>query len=289
MPIQPQFSTSTLSSFHQWLDNWIAHRGQAYTNVSTPLYYQPDGRLPGYVAYASPFRSWVCDSGVAGATIGGTISGSLGIGGTGTLTRGQSGMVVDYENGRVLFPAAVGTKAIISGSYAFKDFNIYKANETQEGMVFENKYYLNSRFGNPMTGIPPPYEMVTPCMFISDSRVKNDGYALGGTYNTQMLVSVAVLAENLTQLEGALSLMADAKDTCFPQLPLSAWPVGFLGDFKGGSGYDYNAVKAQHATPGNLYNITEVKVSKVGDGAVVDETIFVGLCDFTVSRVRTIH
>lgn len=287
--MQPQFSTSTLSSFHLWLDNWLTNKGQAYTNTSTRLYHQPDSRLPGYVAYASPFRSWICDSGANGALIASSISGSLGAGGTGTLSRGQSGMMIDYENGRVLFPASVGKTAIISGGYAFKDFNVYKANETQENMVFTNKYYLNSRFGNPMTGIPPAYDMVTPCVFINDTHVKNDGFALGGTYNTTMTVSVSILAENLSQLEGALSVMNDAQDICFPQLPLSAWPTNFYGDLKGGSGYDYNALKAQHGTPGNLYSITEVRGSKVGDGAVVDKNIFLGICDFTISRVRKIH
>ncbi len=285
--MQPQFSTTTLMSFHLWFDNYITQKGQAYTNTSSRLYYQPDSTLPQYAAYASPFRSWVCDSGVSGALIPSQISGSLGLGGTGFVNRGQSGMIIDFENGRVLFPAAVGPNAIISGSYAFKDLNVYKANETSETMVFTNKYYLNSRFARPITGIPPPREMVTPCVFISDASSTNDGFALGGAYNTTMHLTLNVLAENLTQLEGVNSMMTDAVDLCFPLLPFSAWPLGFLGDYK--SGYNYQAYKQQYGGTSNLYSITEVRASKVGDGVKIDESIFLGIVDVTITKVRNIH
>ncbi len=160
-------------SVMQYVDNRITQVGSGFINTSSRLYYQPDDRLgAGFVTYASPFRSWVWDSGVSGATIGGQISGNISLGGTGALNAGQSGMMVDYVNGRVIFPAAVGKGAIISGAYAIKEMNVYAANESLERMVFENKYYLNSRFARPITGIPPPYSLVTPCIFVTNTRSK---------------------------------------------------------------------------------------------------------------------
>lgn len=282
MPMQPQFSTVTLASLHLWLDNYLTQKGQAYTNVTTPLYYAPDSRRPGYVSYQSPFRAWVGDSGVSGASIIGKVSGNFG-----TLNRGQSGVIFDFENGRVLFPTAFGTTNTVSGTYAFKDFNIYKANETAERMVFSQKYYLNSRFGNPITGVPPPYDMVTPCIFISDVARDNQPWALGGLYNTTQHFTLNILAENLTQLEGALSLLADAKDVNFPLLGLSYWPYATFGDYK--SGYNYAAYQAQFGTPGNLMWIEDAKASKVGDGTPIDQSVFLGVVDLAVSRPRTIH
>ena len=285
MPMQPQFSTTSLVSFHLFLDNWITQRGRAYTNVTTPLFYQPDPQLQGYVAYASPFRSWVCDSGISGAVICSSVSGSLGVGGTGEIARGQSGMMIDYVNGRVLFPASVGTNAKLTGTYAFPDLNVYKANETQEQIVFTQKYYLNSRFGNPMTGIPTPGTYVTPAIFVSDAGGQNEPWAFGGTYKTDKRLSLVVLAENMTQLEGALSLIEDMKDVSFPQLPLSAWPLGPLGDYK--SGYNYETYKGQYGS--SLFSITEARTSKLGDGVKIDQALFVGLADVTVSTARSIH
>lgn len=285
------FSTITCLSFAQFLDNRLCQDAQAYFNTSSRLYYQPDTRLSGHVAYASPFRSWVCDSGVSGALIGGVVSGSLGLGGTGQLVRGQSGMVVDYNNGRVIFPASVGTGARISGSYAVKELNVYFPNQSAERMVFTNKYALNSRFARPITGIPPPYDMVTPCIFVTDTAAENEPWALGGLYNTKRHISCYVMAENPAQLQGALGSLADSLDSVFPQLPTAAWPLNVSGDYKGGSGYNWEAVKTQYCNPGTLFSITSARVSKVGDGSAMstDQSLWLGMADIVVEKTRTLR
>lgn len=281
--MQTTFSTTTLLSVYQWLDNKILQDGQAYTNTTTRLYYKPDERLgANFVTYQSPFKSFVWDSGVSGASIITSISGSFG-----TLSRGQSGMMVDYENGRVIMPASFGTDKIVSGSYAFKDFNVYFANQSQESIVFTNKYYLNSRFNRQINQTPPPYDMVTPAIFISNTHSENQNFAFGGVYNTSSIIGLTVLAENLNQLEGVLSLMVDSKHENFPQLDKSVWPLNFYGDFK--SGYNYEGIIDQYGDPSNLYIISDVKATKVNDMAKINESIFVGLVDLTVQKVRRIR
>lgn len=282
------FSTITLLSFAQWLDHWLTDRSQAYFNTTTQLYYQEDTRLdPGNVAYASPFRSWVYDSGVNGAVVIDRISGSLGLGGVGEVLRGQSGLQIDYNNGRVILPASVGTNAIISGTYAVKEMNIYFANQSAERMVFTNKYYLNSRFARPITGIPPPYQMVTPCIFISSETSENKNAAFGGLYNTQQDIHLYVLAENLGQLEGVLSAVSEAEQDYFPQLPTYVSPLSMSGDIK--SGYNYAGVTSGYGQPGNLFYISDVSASKVGDGVKIDQSVFLGVASLKIDRTRTIH
>lgn len=277
-----QFSTVASLSFYAWLDNLLLQKGQAYTNYSSRLYYQPDPQIgTGYVAYAAPFKSFVWDSGVTGANILQTVSGSAGI-----INRG-SGMMVDYENGRVLLNAGIGKNAIVSGTYAFKDFNVYFGNQTQERMVFTNKYYLNSRFNRPITGIPPAYDMVTPCIFITAAVDENKPWAFGGVYNTNITFSVNILAENQSQLQGALSLFSDSKDVCFPQLNTTLWPLNSFGDYK--SGYNYEYLKNQYGTPSNLFTITKVRASAVSDYAQIDQAIWLGYATFTVEKPRFIH
>lgn len=281
--MQTQFDTVAALSFYLWMDNLLLQKGQAYTNYSSRLYYQADPQIgAGYVAYAAPFKSFVWDSGVSGANILNTVSGSAG-----TINRGQSGMIVDYVNGRVLLNSSVGKNAIISGSYAFKDFNLYFANQTQEKIVFTNKYYLNSRFSRSITGIPPAYNMVTPCIFISAVVDENKPWAFGGVYNTNLTMSVNILAENQSQLQGALSLFADSKDACFPQLSTTLWPLNNFGDYK--SGYNYEYLKNQYGTPSNLLTITKVRSSAVSDYAEIDQAIWLGAAMFTVEKPRFIH
>jgi hypothetical protein len=276
------YSTTTLLSFSQWLDNYLLQRGQAYVNTTGRFYYQADSTLIGKVGYAAPFRSIVYDSGVSGALILETVNGSLG-----TLGRGQSGMTVDYPNGRVLFNSAVGASALISGAYSFRDINVYFANQSQERIVFTNKYYLNSRFNRSPTSIPAPNQFVTPAIFVSIVKEKNEPGAYGGLYNTRTSMAMNVLAETQSQLEGVMSLLTDADQISFPQLPASAYPLGSFGDCK--SGYNYETVMAQYGSSDNLYTVYDIEASPMPDSVRADEGLFVGLVECDVVKMRTIH
>ncbi len=279
-----QFSTRLLLSLYPWLDNRLLQNGQAYINNTSQFYYQPDTKLPaGTIAYAAPFKTFVWDSGVSGANILNSVSGSAGV-----LTRGVSGMSVDFDNGRILVNSAVGTNAVISGSYSFKDFNLYFANQSQESIVFTNKYYLNSRYNRSITGgVPPARDFVTPCMFISTVAFDNEPYAFGGQYMTEATVTINIMAENMGQLEGACSIINDSKDAMFPLLQPNTWPLNPLGDYY--SGWNYEAIKAQYARPGNLFCVTDVRVSKVSDYAKIDPAIFLGVAELTVAIPRTLN
>lgn len=244
--------------------------------------------MPGYNPYAAPFRTMVWDSGVSGASIFNSVSGYP-FGTTGSfaeISRGQSGMMVDYMNGRVLFPSStIGPNAIISGSYAFKDFNVYFANQGADRMVFSDKYYLNSRFGNPATGVPPANAMVTPCIFVSAPQMVKPVLGFGGQHLARVSVAVNVLAETQGQLENALSLLAASRDLVFPQLPASEWPLGPYGDIK--SGYNYVATKAQYSDS-PFYSIVSAKSTKVSDSVQADQSIFMGQTTLTLEIPRTI-
>lgn len=204
------------------------------------------------------------------------------------ISRGQFGMVTDFVNGRAIFPSnVISTNALLSGNYAFKGINVYLPNQWENRITFTNKYYLNSRFNRPITGIPPPYNYVSPCVFLSDVDVQNQNWAFGGVYNTTFTVTVNVLAENLSQLEGVMSTLVDAKYATFPQLNTNVWPLGPLGDYK--SGYNYQTLLAQYGSPGNLYTITDVRASKLSDAVKTDESLFLGIVDLTVEKPRSIH
>jgi hypothetical protein len=276
------FSSLALNSTYLWLDNYLLQNSQAYVNTSSQFYYTADSQLPGYVTYAAPFKSLVWDSGVSGAIILNSVSGSFG-----SLSRGQSGMAVDFINGRVILPSSFGTSAIVSGSYSFKDFNLYFANQTQERIIFTNKYYLNSRFARPITGTPPPYSMVTPCIFVSLADNTNDSFAFGGTYNTKLNMSLIVMAESLSQLENSLSYLVDSKDSTFPLLTMDLWPLNFYGDYK--SGYNYENIVSRYGATNNLFTITDVRGSKLSDSVKIDESIFIGLVDMEIAKVRSIR
>lgn len=275
------FSTTSLISFYLWFDNYMLQKGQGYFNTASRLYYQGDSGLPGnYVAYAAPFKSFVWDSGVSGAIILTSVSGSIG-----NMSRG-TGMLVDYPNGRVLLDSSVGTKAIVSGTYAVKDFNLYFANQSQERMIFTNKYALNSRFNRSVSGVPVANSIVTPCAFISNTNSVNDPFVFGGVYTTRMNFTLNVFAESLGQLENYLALAIDTKDNIFPLLDTSIWPLNVYGDFK--SGYNYEAI-LENPPRNGFFSVQQVQATKVSDYTKIDEAIFLGIVDFTLTIPRKIH
>lgn len=371
--MKTQFSTTALLSFYQWMDNYLLQRAQAYTNYTSQLFYQPDSTLgTGYIAFAAPFKSFVWDSGISGATMFNAVSGyffdsSLFSGMVGTppyttvifpqvsvsgsalvplqftlsdgsyfsiasgtgivsgqsiffpdniaqtgilrisgvtsgyedvtfvidgsptiIRRGDQGTMTDFINGRFIIPSnLLLPNAVLSGSYAFKDFNVYFANQAQNPAVFTNKYYLNSRFNRQITGVPPPFSMVTPCIFISNVGEETPEWSIGGKYDTTFTIKASIMAETVGQLEGAISYLTDSVNSVFPQLESNVWPLNSFGNFK--SGYNYQEVLEQYSTPSNQFMVTSAKGKKIPDSTKINESLFLGEVTFKVEKPRYIR
>ncbi len=260
-----------------WADNLLSDNGQGYKTVTKRLYPMVDNQLEaGYYSYSSPFKQWVCDSGVNGATVIRSVSGSGGV-----ISAGQSGIKFDYNNGRVLLTGSANLN--ITGTFSFKDFNVYETNEDIEALVIENKYYLNSRFGRTQTGIQP-YSIVTPCAFVNVSDSKNEQAAMGGLKDSRATISVVLMAENQWNLDAALDVFKDSKDKNFPAFDTALDPLNEYGDLK--SGYNYDVMAA--AAPMNDYiHIESVTTSKMDDKLKINENLYVGYVEINVSMFRT--
>ena len=75
-----QFQHKLTTSFILWFDNFLLKKGEAYSNTTGEFFYYADPRLDAtYIAYGSPYKQWVTDSSIAGATIptGVSIDGSF--------------------------------------------------------------------------------------------------------------------------------------------------------------------------------------------------------------------
>jgi hypothetical protein len=277
-----QYLNVVNSSFFFWAQNALLNEGQAYINYTSKLHYQPDPRLgSNYVTYSAPFKQWIYDRGVQGATICSGISGAI------SLNSNQSGLKIDYDNGRVILPSSFGTGLNISGSYSFKEFNFYLPNETEEDLLTTSKFYLNSRYNQNPTGKLPPYSMVTPAIFINSLANSNKGFALGGEKQTNTSLSMVVMAETVAQLNGAISFFTDKCHKVFPYHDFD--PIGPFGDVKTGqfpSGFNYNSIVNQYGVPGNLLYIESVRGSKLSDSFKGNDRNFVGLIDFEISKER---
>lgn len=217
------------TSFVLWFDHFLLSKGNAYKNLTSQFYYQADSRFPENKIYASPHKQWVMDSSIDGANI------PYGIYNNGAfIPRGTNGLRLDFENGRAILDSTFSSTANITGSFALKDFNVYVTDQNEEDLIIESNLKINSRFFRENTGIPP-YDQVVPAIFISNEGSRNDPFAFGGEDKTTTYFKAAVIAENLYNLDGVLSIFNDANRTIFSKIDFKDHPMNEFGDLKNGS------------------------------------------------------
>ena len=303
--MKPQFQHTLVTSFFLWFDNHLQKRGEAYKNTTGIFYNMTDDRLDStYNVYSSPYKQFVFDSGLntsvissqgtAGAKVIDRISGQREDGSAFEITRGTSGMKIDYENGRVFFTGdnagnLPGNNLSLSGGFAVKDFNLYVTNQTEEDLVTD-KFKTNDRFGNLETSGVSPYDQVLPAVFLTSESLRNEPIAFGGLDVTRTNVKVVVMTSDLYCLDCVLSLSADARRRSFVQVDFENFPTTEFGDIKSTlypTGYSYNQIETDNTS--ELFHIEDVNVSKLSDRVKkrVNPNIFVGFIDFEIHKYRS--
>ena len=303
--MKPQFQHTLVTSFFLWFDNYIQYNGEAYKNKTGIFYNMTDDRLDSnYNVYSSPYKQFIIDSGLhtnvvnsqgtEGAIVIDRISGQRADGSAFEVTRGTSGLKIDYENGRVFFTGdengeLPGNNLSLSGQFGVKDFNVYVTNQTEEDLVVENKFKTNDRFGNLETSGVLPYDQVIPAVFITSESINNQPFAFGGLDVTQTNVKAVVMTSDLYCLDCVLSLAADSKKQSFVEVDFNDFPVTEFGDIKTATyptGYSYNQIETDNTQ--ELFHIEEVFVSKLSDRVKkkVNPNIFVGFIDFEIHKYR---
>ena len=278
--MKPQFQHEITTSFALWIDNYILKKGEAYKNHSTTLTYVEDSRLAdGLNSFSSPFKQWVFDQSISGATI----PSSANI--NGNPTPRSASLIFDFQNGRIITTDASPTDTV-EASYSVKDFNIYITNETEENLIVESKFDVNSRFKTEQTPIPA-YDQVLPAIFINVTNNLNDPFSLGGEDQTTTDIRCVIMAENIFQLDGALSIFNDSARECFTALSFESYPLTEYGD---AVDFNYKTLCNDRlsSNPSALHYIDRVDVSKLSDRITkkIDPNTFVGFVDFEIVSYR---
>jgi len=278
--MKEQFHHKLTTSFFLWFDNFLLEKGEAYSNTTGSFYNYTDPLLDSdYVAYGSPYKQWVTDSSILGANI------PTGVYIDGSLSGRNDGLVIDFDNGRVLIPTAT-TDSTITGEFAVKDFSVYLTNETEDDLIVENKYVVNSRLPSGPETYIAPYDDVVPAIFLSTAISENKPFAFGGMEDTIVHANAVVLAENTYQLDGVLSIFMDSVNETFTPIPMSGYPITELGDLKNGE-YYYTGTTASYASAQNFI-VDKVRVSKLSDRTrrVLANELYIGFIDFDIIKNR---
>ena len=298
--MKPQFQHEATTSFALWLDNYFVKKGEAFSNIQDgELFYKEDLRIPsypedplGFVTYSSEYKQWVYNSDIPDSIIPDGVYIDSGDGYR-FVSRGQNGLSIDYDNGRVIlsgiyYPETYDTLKIKT-DFSVKDINVYLASDSEETIILENKYNTNSRaipdYGKG-TGIPP-YEPVAPAAFISMERTNNRPFAFGGQDLTTLYFRVILFAENLYQLDGAMSLCADAYNLGVCNIGYEDYPLNEFGDTKDGY-FSYQDTVSQCSIEPNLMFIENVNSSKINDRITskTNPNLHLGYIDFEVGQTR---
>ena len=282
--MKPTFTHNVINSFFLWFDNFLMTKGDAYKTYTTKLYNYEDLRLGGdKVVYGSPYKQWVYDKNITGATIpsGFTINNQF-------VSTGTSGMRIDFDNGRIIFNSGVSTGLNITGTYSVKEVNSYITDQPEDNLIIENKFVTNSRFTVSENYIAP-YNPVTPCIFASIETSHNTAFAFGGEDETKCIIKVVAFCENLYQLDGVLSVFGDSYNEIFSIIPMTGHPLGEFNEMKTGAyptGYDYKNLN-------NAYNsqtlfISHVETSKIRDSVIkeLNPILHIGFLDFEIKTYR---
>ena len=195
--------------------------------------------------------------------------------------------VLDFENGRVIETGSILTaSSSVTGTFAVKDFNVYMTNDTEEDLIVENKYVVNSRLPSAANGYIAPYDDVVPAVFIASSDSRNSPFALGGMQDTQVTMKAVVLAEDPYQLDGVLSIFMDSAEECINPIPMTGYPTTELGDLKNNT-YNYTNKKNEYSNEIKFY-INGVTTSRLSDRdrKSLAHDLYVGFIDFDVQQHR---
>lgn len=273
-----QFLHDLSSSFTLWFEHTLLKEGQAFTNTSGSLYNTRDSVFSSYTIYASPYKQWVYDSSISGAIIPSGIY----VGNT-FVPRGDHGMRIDYQNGRVMWPTG-SSNWNVSGAYAVKDFNIYRTTSSEEDLLFNNKFVFNPKFPQGLTGIDAN-AIVLPAIFLKLTNSSNNAFEFGGTDETTAHMRAIILSNTEFDVDAVGNIFTDQKYNNFPLFPKT--PLNEFNDVKGGY-YNYNDYLNTYFAYNKIPYISQVGYSRLLTVGVnsIDPNLDVGFLDFEIKQPR---
>lgn len=208
-----------ISSFKEFLSYKLLKDLSAYRNKTVQLFnYTPTRKISGKSTYGSAYAQWVYDSSITGANIPTGLSG---------INRGESGLSIDFKNGRIFVNSGTPVDSTINVSVP--DFNIYLTTSSIQKIILEQKYDYRPDLTSPNQPIKPD-SIIAPCIFISYEDTVNNEWALGGVDQTIFSVQVAVFADNLSNLLSVQRIITDMVSRVFPIIPFT--PLNELNDLK---------------------------------------------------------
>lgn len=228
--------------FKEWFDHTLLKEGRAFFNITSGTLYSgtdPKLNLP---TYSAPYYQWVFDQSISGAYV--PTSGTWGT------------PYIDYMNGRTISGAPTGVI-----NYSVKDFNIYTSTNTDQQLIFEQKYYDRPKPNSRTASGIPPYQIVAPCIFLVPGQQSISEIQLGGNIiDKNFKFSAIIIADDEFKRYNVGSIFTDKKNSYFPYFETT--PINRIGGLKTG-GYNYENQVSTYNSHERFVYINDVKYTTI--------------------------
>ena len=287
--MKTQFDPELLSSFYLWFENHLTKdKVKAYkTGCSNSFKYVPFNDLPASkVGYQGIYRSLVADDDIDVINSGFFVNNSF-ISGD---PNNNGGVVTDYKNGRLVFPAASGKSLSITANSTVREINVYTTNQSDEEIIMSSDFIES---GNSTPYLYSKTERLDetiyalPACFISSSRSHNEEFAFGGEEDTVSFLKVMVISQDQFMLDATLSCFKDTVRETITHIPFESFPYGNYFSLKSYP-YSYQDTISSLQNPQKTL-IKSVKSSKVTVDKIrenLNKNLFIGFLDFELSTLR---
>lgn len=284
--MKTQFSHNLLSSFYLWFEGrLLSSQGQAYVvNQSNSFEYADFKDIPPtHIGYQGRFRGLVADHSISNPNSGVFVDGNF-------VTGSNTGIFIDYLNGRVILPVASGANLSIEANNAVKEINLYYYENDEAEVVISSDFVdyddPNSTF---LTNLSEKiYEKLylLPACFIKYVSSENESIAFSGERDSKTRMRAMIIAKDNYTIDGVLSLFADTKGSCIPIIPFEDAPYGLFNSVKSFP-YSYSSYAANYQTKSYIENVVTSKLDYSIAMDKMERNILIGFIDFDLSTFRT--
>jgi hypothetical protein len=224
-----QIDNRIISSFLLYIDHEIQRQGLAYQN-KTGLFFPANSVINGLTAYTTSYKQLCNDVSISGANV---MSGVY-INGTYTPIGSGGLAAINHYDGSIYFSSPPASNAVISGSFAVKDINVYLSDQPDYKLLFDSQYLSNAKYGQPLSGLPLDAK-VAPAVFIVVKNQENKPFSFAGLDDNNIKLRAIVIAQNLFQKVAVCNIIKNFR--LKPLRVIDYTPFDYLGDI---TGVNYN-------------------------------------------------
>jgi hypothetical protein len=282
--VKAQFDQKLVSSFYLWFENKLLNDTIAayQTGVANTYQYVDAFDVPSnFYAYQGQYRQLVAEYDVSIPNSGIFI-------GQNFVSGGTPNIYTDYNNGRVILPAASGKALSVTSVSTVKEVNTYLTNDSPEQILLESDFVIDGESipkASKSTKKLDEKSYWLPACFVFPSSSQNEEFAFGGEENTKNRIRVMVLAKDNFTIDAVLSAFRDSSRSCVPLIDFEDFPYGAFFSVKNYP-YRYAVLAAQSTEKSFIETVQASRIGKTSEKEKTDKKFQIGFLDFDISTYR---